>query len=313
VSADHSLVDFLDAPVVVGDPEGRAVYLNPAFESRFGAAPESALGTPLAELFEGGGREAVLRAVARVCERGESVRFRVRERGMGYAAVVSPIVAEDARVGVVILLFEEVETAERMLALHREIQDPLGELAGSLDAMLEQTGGRRSERYRGLVEDGLRALSRLRKWSDEIGALLAGSPVPTDERFDPAQLVRTVAERLRGRPGEGPEVLVLAAHALPPAAGDAARLETALVRLVEGRMASGPRARQVVLGARRVGSDAEARLLVSLTEHFDDGGAAPPEDLPAVRHALAAVAADLHTVCDPQLGRTTLLVLPAAA
>jgi hypothetical protein len=27
-----SLLSFLDAPVLVGDPEGRAAYVNPAFE-----------------------------------------------------------------------------------------------------------------------------------------------------------------------------------------------------------------------------------------------------------------------------------------
>ena len=32
---DSSLLAFLNAPVLVGDPEGRVVYLNPAFESRF--------------------------------------------------------------------------------------------------------------------------------------------------------------------------------------------------------------------------------------------------------------------------------------
>lgn len=28
-----SLLSFLDAPVVVGDPDGRAAYVNPAFEA----------------------------------------------------------------------------------------------------------------------------------------------------------------------------------------------------------------------------------------------------------------------------------------
>jgi PAS domain-containing protein len=28
-----SLLDFIEAPVVVGDPDGRVVYVNPAFEA----------------------------------------------------------------------------------------------------------------------------------------------------------------------------------------------------------------------------------------------------------------------------------------
>ena len=59
-----TLLAFLDAPVVVGDPEGRAAYVNPAFETRFAVASAAATGAPLASLFDGGVREAVLRAVA---------------------------------------------------------------------------------------------------------------------------------------------------------------------------------------------------------------------------------------------------------
>ena len=40
--AEQSLLSFLDAPVIVGDPEGRAVYVNPAFQSRFGITAEAA-------------------------------------------------------------------------------------------------------------------------------------------------------------------------------------------------------------------------------------------------------------------------------
>ena len=34
-SSSRSLLDFIDAPVVVGDPDGRAVYVNPAFQQKF--------------------------------------------------------------------------------------------------------------------------------------------------------------------------------------------------------------------------------------------------------------------------------------
>ena len=59
--------------------------MNPAFEAAF---ERTALGVPLAELFEGGAREAVLRAVVSACDKGESVRFRMREGDVGYSAVV---------------------------------------------------------------------------------------------------------------------------------------------------------------------------------------------------------------------------------
>jgi PAS domain-containing protein len=59
-----SLLSFLDAPVLVGDPEGRVIYVNPAFERRFCQDDESVQGAELVSLFEGGGREAILNAVA---------------------------------------------------------------------------------------------------------------------------------------------------------------------------------------------------------------------------------------------------------
>ena len=87
----QSLLNFLDTPLLVGDPEGRVVFANDAFVRQLtpdGVAPQ---GDPLASLFAGGGREAVLASVAEVCAKGESVKFRIREGGRGYLAMASPI------------------------------------------------------------------------------------------------------------------------------------------------------------------------------------------------------------------------------
>ena len=62
----RSLLDYLDAPVLVGDPDGRVVHLNPSFESRFDVSLKEAQGGMVASLFGGGAREAMLRAVAEV-------------------------------------------------------------------------------------------------------------------------------------------------------------------------------------------------------------------------------------------------------
>ena len=308
-SIEHSLLSFLDAPIVVGDPDGRAVYANPAFQTRFAAPGARVVGRPLAELFAGGGREAVLSAVARVCQSGETARFRVRERGQGFAAVVSPIVAEADRVGVVILLKEEVEGVERLLSLHREIQDPIDALAVALDSMLEQTGGRRNERYRGLVEEGLRALGRIRKWCDEIGGVLVGVAGPAAPRFDPAEAVRHVRDRCAG---EGARLTLLAPAALPAVRGDGERLERALEALVRQRRAQRPAPAGLTLGARALPAGEGGGVLVSLVEQFPGRPPASVADAPEVREALAALEAEAHTVADPALGRVLLLRLPAA-
>lgn len=315
--AEQSLLSFLDAPVIIGDPDGRAVYVNPAFESRFEISSGDVRGRKLAELFEGGGREAVLHAVAAVCEYGESVRFRVREGSVGFAAVASPIVAEDDRVGVVILLKEDVEGVERLLSLHRVIQDPIDELSHALETLFEQTGGRRDARYRTLVEESLRALTRLRKWSDELHAILSGAPSPIleCESFDPADVVRRVVDRTLRQLGDGAtRIELLAAKTLPQVRGDESRLESVLVRIIQARLDQDPPPAALFIGAREVGSGASSALMLSVTEHAADGGYrdAPPQP-PVVKEAVAALSGVIHTTTDPQLGRTTLVRLPLVA
>jgi PAS domain S-box-containing protein len=315
--AEQSLLSFLDAPVIVGDPEGFAVYVNPAFQARFGITAEAARGRSLSELFVGGSREAVLHAVAEVCEHGESVRFRVRDGSGGFAAVASPIVAEDARVGVVILLKEEVEGIERLLSLHREIQDPIDELSHTLEMLLEQTGGRRDVRYRGFVEESLRALTRLCKWSDELRAVLSGTsgPILEGASFDPAAVVRRVAERTVRRIGEAETTIEpLAARSLPAVRGDEARLESVLMRIVADRLEQERPPSKIFIGARSAGTDAAAPVLVSVTERWKSGGCtATPAEPPLIQESIAALGGVLHTTIDPQMGRTTLLSLAVAA
>lgn len=174
--ADHrsSLMHFMDAPVVVGDPDGRAVYVNPAFEELFGIDAGQAMGRPMAGLFAGGAREAVLTAVADVVARGESTRFRLREDGVGYVALASPILAEDDRVGVVILLMHEFVGDGRVRLFFGQLFEGLDDLTRVLADIADQTGGRRAARYRVAVEEGARALSRLRKHAEELASLLDG-------------------------------------------------------------------------------------------------------------------------------------------
>jgi PAS domain S-box-containing protein len=310
---ERSLLSFLDAPVVVGDPEGRAVYVNPAFEERFGVESERAAGHPLAELFQGGSREAVLRAVAEVCAKGESVRVPLRERGAGFSAVISPIVADEARVGVVILLREEMEGVERLLAIQREMADPIEELEATLQALHEQTGGRRSQRHRAEVEDGLRALARLRKWAEELRATLAGrsDAAPQEASLEPAQLVRAVARRLRARAGAAhADFAFLAPASLPRVRGDASKLEAVVLRLVQDRLelASPPEA--LTLAARGVGD----AVLLCLAERYRPGvSPGLVKEPPLLREVLGACGGELHVASDPQIGRATVLRIPFAA
>ncbi len=162
MTGSRSLMDFVDAPVLVGDPEGRAVYANPAFERDFKASKESFTGVPLASLFEGGAREAVLAAVAGVCSGSARECFQLREGGKGFDALASPVEVDEGRVGVVILLFEETGD-EALKAFRREIQEPLDEITACLVAFSSPTADRPPEECRIMIAQGLRAIERIRK------------------------------------------------------------------------------------------------------------------------------------------------------
>jgi len=172
--ASRSLLDFLQTPVLVGDPDGRTVYVNPAFEKDFLTSAEQVAGQPIANLFSGGGREAVLRAVVRVCG-AQSVssveRFGVFVEERGYKALASAVEAEGGRVGVILLLVRESAGEARMHSFGREILAPLDELAASLSSLAEHAS---SPAARIALADAVRSLDRVRKWSETVAASVKG-------------------------------------------------------------------------------------------------------------------------------------------
>lgn len=167
MNGGRSLMDFVDAPVLVGDPDGRAVYVNPAFKREFAGSLSAPSGSSLANLFEGGAREAVLHSVAKVCSGETRARFRIREGDKGFTALASPVEVEEGRVGVIILLTEE-PMEEKLMSFRREIQEPMDELANCLMALSTETGERRDDKWRVMIAEGLRSLERMRKWADGL-------------------------------------------------------------------------------------------------------------------------------------------------
>ena len=318
-----SLLSFLDAPIVVGDPEGRVIYVNPAFQRAFSRSSEEVCGESLASVFGGGGREAILRAVAEVCSRGETVNFRLKEANAGYLGLASPIEAEQDRVGVVILLTEEPAADERLLAYHGEISEPLDEALQSLEEILEQTGGRRSEQYRGMVERGISALERARKWSEELHAALRGRGVgnSSSASLDPVKVVHQVVSRLvENFDRAGVSLQLLAPAQLRAASGHAAMLETALVRLIRHRLAETPSGGFITLSARTMGEGDGQLLLFCVVDEPElepealDLGRESDAEPRVVRAAVEALGGQVCTIADPGLGRVTAIRLePAAA
>jgi PAS domain S-box-containing protein len=172
--AGRSLLDFIQTPVLVGDPDGRTVYVNPAFETDFLATADEVAGQPIANLFAGGGREAVLRAVARVCGEksvSDAERFSVIVEDRGYKALASSVAAEGGRVGVILLLVRESAGEARMQSFGREILAPLDELAAGLSSLAEHAT---APVARIALADAVRCLERVRKWSETVAASVKG-------------------------------------------------------------------------------------------------------------------------------------------
>jgi PAS domain S-box-containing protein len=175
ISGSRSLLDFIQTPVLVGDPDGRVVYVNPAFETDFLVPIEEVVGQPVANLFAGGGREAVLHAVAQVCDGRsvvDSMRFALLVEDRGYRALASAVEAEGGRVGVILLLVRESPGETRLQSLRREILAPLDELSGCLATLAQHVSGDHADRGRLAVADGVRAIERIRKWTGSVAATL---------------------------------------------------------------------------------------------------------------------------------------------
>ncbi len=315
-----SLLSFLDAPFLVGDPEGRVVYANPAFERRFCPDGERVQGLELASLFEGGGREALLNAVAEVCTNGRTARFRMREGQRGYLGQVSPIETpgEESpdRLGVVILLIDEPAIDAKLQAMHREIEEPLEEALACLEQLIEQTGGRRNEVFRGVVERGMAALTRAKKWSEELDAALNGrARRVVAVELDPVRVVREVGSRLLDTfEKAGVKLDLLVPAQLPAALGDPDLLEAALVRLLRMRLATAEPGTSLTLTARTMGAGERRAVLVSVVDRPRSGDQDPDEREPkSLCEAVAPHGGRVHIVWIPKAGRATAIRLTLAS
>ncbi len=175
ISGSRSLMDFIQTPVLVGDADGRVVYINSAFEADFLVAIEDIAGQPLANLFDGGGREVLLRAVAEVCS-GKSdrdaVRFGLLVGDRGYKALVSAVEAEGGRVGVILLLTRETPGEARLQGFRREMLGALDELTECLGNLAEHGDGPNADAKQQAVADGVRCIDRLRRWAGVVASAL---------------------------------------------------------------------------------------------------------------------------------------------
>jgi len=309
-----SLLGFLKTPILVGDPEGRVVYANSSFRSCFCQAGDDPVGQPLAMVFGGGAREAVLSATAAVLDRGQAARWQIREGGAVYSGLASPIEAEDDRVGVVMVLLEELSADDPVAALADEIGEPLSQALKTLQNLAPEVDRRLRETDRELFARALCALEDAQKSMRELHHVLRGAR-PEQGRFDVSGAIMRVAERSAREYGDEVVLEVLMPPNLPRVVGTAAAFERLIGQLVRQRADEGNQRQRLTLLARSLGGDELGGVLVSLVDAPDptrrDSTGLPPK---ALAQGIAAMGGETVCVEDSTIGRVTsmrLMIAPA--
>jgi len=309
-----SLLGFLKTPILVGDPEGRVVYANSSFRSCFCQAGDDPVGQPLAMVFGGGAREAVLSATAAVLDRGQAARWQIREGGAVYSGLASPIEAEDDRVGVVMVLLEELSADDPVAALAGEIGEPLSQALKTLQNLAPEVDRRLRETDRESFARALCALEDAQKSMRELHHVLRGAR-PEQGRFDVSGAIMRVAERSAREYGDEVVLEVLMPPNLPRVVGTAAAFERLIGQLVRQRADEGNQRQRLTLLARSLGGDELGGVLVSLVDAPDptrrDSTGLPPKVL---AQGIAAMGGETICVEDSTIGRVTsmrLVIAPA--
>jgi PAS domain S-box-containing protein len=304
-----SLLNYLDAPVVVADPDGRVVFLNPAFELVFATSRERTEGRTLAALFEGGDREAVLAAVATTCSRGQSVGFRIRHNERGFQVLASPIAVEGQRVGSVLLLTADPLEADGLLRVKRGLERAVEQLGECLEHLALPDAKLGDGERQDWIASGRGALADCRRAAGSLGRMADGQERQRSREatIDPARVVRDAMAGVAYEMAQaGASVDVLVAPELPAVRGDAKRLQEALEALLRARLAQGPDWINLSAQGAEAGQEAQVEITIS-----DPGPARGPGAPPLVADTVAALGGRLVVEVGDGGERTTHIRLPS--
>ena len=308
-----SLVGHLDTPILVGDPDGQVVYANPSFRAEFCGSADEPMGEPLAMIFSGGAREAVLGAIAEVLQEGHASKIRIREGAKGWVGLCSPIEAADDRVGVVMVMLEEQSVEDPLPALVDEIGDPISEALRALYQLSELLEDGLLDDERQLLERGVRRVEMAQKWLTELSATIRGGK-PQQGRFDLGSALLRVADRVANEGPEAADVELLMAPNLPRVVGTPVVFERLLSELLRLRLEESRLGEPITLLARATGGDLPTGVLVSVVDCPDEARreptGAPPRSL---QQGIVEMGGEAICVEDSGLGRVTSLCLPVAA
>jgi len=308
-----SLLGFVDTPILVGDPDGCIVYANRSFRRCFGVDGDDLMGQPLAMVFGGGARELVLSVTASVLQQGRAARLQIREAGIGFTGLASPIEAEDDRVGVIMVLLEEDSNEEHLSVMIEEVSSPLSAALKNLQALTPPIAARVTETQRESYEDALQSLDEAQSSLRELHLVVRGGK-PKQGRFDVSAAIMRVAERVNREHLDEVGVRVLMPPNLPRVVGTGPTFERLLASLLRQRIDEGKEGQPLTLLARTMGDDEQQGVLVSLVDVPDaerrTGTGLPPE---SVQQGIMTMGGEAICVEDSMLGRVTSLRLAVAS
>ncbi|MEM9176183.1 MAG: PAS domain-containing protein [Myxococcota bacterium] len=308
-----SLLGHLDAPILVGDPDGCIVYANPSFRERFCQISGDPVGEPLAMVFGGGAREVVLTATAQVLQRGQPSRLQIREGGHAYTGLCSPIEAEDDRVGVVMVMLEEHSNEEHLTSLADELGEPLADALQAMSTLSAELDGRLNDRQHQLMTASLHQLETAQKWLRELAVALRGGKAQQG-RFDVSSSILRVTERISQEIPSSVDLEVLMPPNLPRVSGATVVFERLLSQLVRQRVDESRPEQPITVLARTIGGDRPTGVLVSVVDVPEPDRRGPTGHPPeSVQQGVAQMGGEAVCVEDGSLGRVTSMRLAVSS
>ena|GEM_PF-1488603 len=244
---------YLDEPVLITDPSGILIYLNPEAEERFGLELRFSVGRDLSEILPGAIAENLHKGIKQVKRTQKSLKFFIMESNPRYQAHLNPILEKGKLSGVIIFLCSESEQ-ELIQRLNQslfenlldEVYHPLNSLTLLVSRELEdyKEFNKLYNNFQGLVKKTILALNNLIDFSP----VLVGEIKLARNKFQPTLLLKLAIRSFRAR-AESKKLYLMRLNHIEPdeVLGDQAKLNRVLVIFLDYILALAPKGAIIAL------------------------------------------------------------------
>ncbi len=226
---------YFDEPILICDPKGILVYINPQGEKNFGLDYRMAVGRSIAELFPETVAQSLLLGLERLKKTVRAQRILVAENERGYFAHLNPIHQDNKLLGAIICL--RTETDEEMLqrlnrSLFESLLDQVYKPINQLTMLFSRELSDQKEfeklymHSQELVKKSISALNHL----IDISPILIGKIRLAKNRFHPLRVLKLAVRSFRARAERKNILLLRLDHKeLGEVLGDEAKINRVLV------------------------------------------------------------------------------------